>query len=155
MTHDGSELASAAVPHATDLARSLGASLVLLRVTETAGELLARLGGGWVPAGGTAAEVAETEVERLRDEARAELESLREKIVADGVSDVRVEVVEGSAGRAIVDVAKQLECDLIVMSTRGRSGLGRALLGSVADSVVRHSPVPVVVRAADEDEESA
>jgi nucleotide-binding universal stress UspA family protein len=150
VTHDGSELASAAFPHAAYLARALGLPVVLLRVTDSATETLARMSSGWVPPNRTTAEIAATEAERLRTAAVDALDRLSDDMRASGVERVNIEVAVGEAGPAIVDAVKRLRCDLIVTSTRGRSGLGRALLGSVADYVVRHSPVPVlIVRAAD------
>ena len=54
-------------------------------------------------------------------------------------------VVEGDAGTAIVDTAQREACDVIVMATHGRSGIVRALLGSVADHVVRHADCAVLL----------
>jgi len=51
----------------------------------------------------------------------------------------------GAAVREIVDVARTIPADLIVISTHGRSGLKHVLLGSVAEQVVRHAPCPVLV----------
>ncbi len=51
---------------------------------------------------------------------------------------------EGEAGAEIVRLAREEPCDLIVMGTHGRSGLGRLLLGSVADKVMRTAPCPVL-----------
>ena len=53
-------------------------------------------------------------------------------------SKVSIEVAEGVPGDAVVEAAQRLGCDLVIMATHGRSGLGRAVLGSVADHVVRH-----------------
>ena len=50
----------------------------------------------------------------------------------------------GDARDVILQTAKEVNADLIVMGTHGRRGLTRALLGSVAESVVRHSPIPVL-----------
>ena len=60
--------------------------------------------------------------------------------------NVRVEhrLVEGNAAKKIVEVAEQIQAGLIVMATHGRSGLGRALLGSVAEQVMRKAPCPVL-----------
>jgi nucleotide-binding universal stress UspA family protein len=64
-------------------------------------------------------------------------------------SDPRVNiesvVVEGYPSQAIIDVAKKKGADLIVMGSHGRSGLKRLWLGSVAESVVREAPVPVLI----------
>ena len=67
------------------------------------------------------------------------------------LSDAGVEAVgtlvvkDKDAGAAIVEVAARLGCDLIVMSTHGLSGIRRSVLGSVADHVVHHSSVPVLL----------
>ena len=53
--------------------------------------------------------------------------------------------MEGSPAAAIIDYAATVQPDLIVMSTHGRSGLGRWLIGSVADRVVKHGSVPVML----------
>jgi len=53
-------------------------------------------------------------------------------------------MLEGSPEREIVDHAVESGCDLIVMGTHGRGGIDRLLLGSVAEHVVRRSPVPVL-----------
>ncbi|MES4787348.1 MAG: universal stress protein, partial [Nitrospiraceae bacterium] len=54
----------------------------------------------------------------------------------------------GNTADEIVDYATVNQIDLIAMSTHGRTGLSRALLGSVAEKVVRHSPVPVLLVSA-------
>ena len=51
----------------------------------------------------------------------------------------------GRAAEAILDYAMTVQPDVIVMSTHGRSGIGRWLLGSVADRVMQHSNVPVML----------
>ena len=51
----------------------------------------------------------------------------------------------GEAAKEVVDLAEELEIDLIVVGTRGRSVIRRALMGSVSDSIVRHARCPVVV----------
>ncbi|MBI3549065.1 MAG: universal stress protein [Elusimicrobia bacterium] len=58
--------------------------------------------------------------------------------------EVRVAVIEDQAVRGILSLAKARKADMIVMGTHGRKGLRRALLGSVAEGVLRRSPVPVV-----------
>ena len=63
---------------------------------------------------------------------------------ADG-TEVSWEMLQGDAGNAIVKYAASMSNNLVVMSTHGRSGLGRMLLGSVTDKVVRQSGDPVLV----------
>jgi nucleotide-binding universal stress UspA family protein len=71
----------------------------------------------------------------------------RERMNTFGESHPKVKEVhlrEGPAARCIVDVAKEIGADMIVMGTHGRTGLTRMLVGSVAERVVRSSPVPVL-----------
>ena len=79
--------------------------------------------------------------------ARREGESVIEAAAAlDEDLDIPIEPVlrEGTPSREIVHVARDLDCDLIVMATSGREGLNRLLLGSVTECVVRQSTVPVL-----------
>ena len=73
---------------------------------------------------------------------------LREKLNRLHATDSRVRVlhrlVEGEPVDEILRVAKETGCDLIVMGTHGRRGLGRVIMGSVAEKVVRTAPCPVV-----------
>jgi nucleotide-binding universal stress UspA family protein len=68
-------------------------------------------------------------------------------IAKHGDSGVNIEsmVVEGYPSAAIIDVAEKKSADLIVMGSHGRSGLKRLWIGSVAESVVREAPVPVLI----------
>ena len=69
-----------------------------------------------------------------------------------GITSVEENLSKGHAAEVIVDLAKEITSCLIVMSSHGRSGIGRWVLGSVSDRVVRHSGVPVlIVRAAEEE----
>ena len=62
-----------------------------------------------------------------------------------GIDDADGRVVEGHAGSAICELATELSAQAIVIGSRGRGGLKRAVLGSVSDHVVRHAPCPVIV----------
>ncbi len=62
---------------------------------------------------------------------------------------VQTRVIEGSPGSALCALAEELSADAIVLGTRGRGGLRRALLGSVSDYVVRNAPCAVVIARAD------
>lgn len=63
--------------------------------------------------------------------------------IADAGIPVETRLEEGEPSREILRVAEEVGCDLIVMGTHGRTGLGRLLMGSVAEAVVRRSPCPV------------
>lgn len=78
-----------------------------------------------------------------RRAARAELAKLVARPAKRGVR-IRPVLEDGSPHRAIVDAAKRLRADLIVMGTHGRTGMARVLLGSVAETVVRHAHCPVL-----------
>ena len=58
-------------------------------------------------------------------------------------------IVEGAPGPALCELAESVDASAIVIGTRGRGGLRRAVLGSVSDHVVRNAPCPVVSRTAD------
>ncbi|MGH7383823.1 MAG: universal stress protein [Candidatus Rokuibacteriota bacterium] len=72
---------------------------------------------------------------------------MKDKLEKEGEGAGRVEthVWYGAAAPAIVEAARLQEVDLIVMSTHGRSGLGRVIFGSVAESVLRGTRVPILV----------
>ena len=70
------------------------------------------------------------------------LEARVRECIPEG-SPAKFAAVMGRPARAIDDYAREHEIDLIVMSTHGRTGIGRALLGSVAEKVVRVAPCPV------------
>jgi nucleotide-binding universal stress UspA family protein len=72
-----------------------------------------------------------------------ELERWAERARTKGI-EVRTVVVTGSSAQEIVRLAGEEHADAIVMGTHGRAGLNRALLGSVADRVIRTAPCPVL-----------
>ncbi len=75
------------------------------------------------------------------DEERRKLETIRPS--RSGIA-VRHEVVRGEPAESICEFAQKENCDLIVMTTHGRTGLFRLLMGSVAEHVLRHAPCPVL-----------
>ena len=86
---------------------------------------------------------------QIDDAARTSMQQLVEKWQKKGVPFV-AHVSQGPAARLIVQHAMDLGTDFIVMGTHGRTGLGHLLIGSVAERVVRTSPVPVItVRTTD------
>lgn len=92
---------------------------------------------------------------RQRDD-RAEADRALAALAAaelPGLANVRTDLRPGVPAEAIVEYARLTRADLLVIATRGRTGLSRALLGSVAESVVRHAPCPVLVVRAELPEE--
>lgn len=147
LTTDGSELARAAVPHVLHIAAASGARVTVLQVIDTVAQIIAQTtpsgwGGG---AGRYTVETAEEVVAAERSEADANLEDLRRRLTEAGIPEVDTAVLEGHPGPAIVEASGAGGADLVVMATHGRSGVGRAVLGSVADYVVRHANCPVLL----------
>jgi universal stress protein A len=85
------------------------------------------------------AEIAELQVTLVRDAEKR----LRASVPADA-GTVTCEVRRGPAAKQILAAARQSGSDLIVMGTRGRTGLAHALMGSVAEKVVRLAACPVL-----------
>lgn len=81
-------------------------------------------------------------LERDREaDARASLEAARSIL---GRGDAETMILAGSPGRSLCQLAEELPASVIVMGTRGRSGIRRAVLGSVSDHVVRNARCPVL-----------
>jgi nucleotide-binding universal stress UspA family protein len=145
---DGSDLAKQALRHAIMLATAGSSEVVLLQVIDSEAQIIAQTTPATIepiPAGRITAEVAHEAVEGQRQAAVANLQSAEADLKAAGIERVVAEIVEGPPGEAIADAAQRLGCDVIVMATHGRSGLRRAILGSVADHVVRHTPTSAVL----------
>lgn len=133
---DGSELAAQALPAAEEMARLNGAPLHLVRVVA-----FGRL--EWTGKQGIPATVVEQETEAAEDY----LKNIRNAIAGRGMT-VTTEIRRGNSGHELVDAVHT--GDLLVMTSHGRSGAVRWFLGSVAENVIRRSPVPVMlVRAVD------
>ncbi|MGQ3412644.1 universal stress protein [Natrinema sp. LN54] len=132
VAYDGSEPAQKAVEHA--FTTYPDDEIVLLRVIEAA--------DGSTGAGIMAAQ------EWLRDreeEVSTELPEEIASIISDPDRDFRTETAVGKPAREVVRFAEDNDIDHIVIGSHGRSGLSRVLLGSVAETIVRRSPVPVTV----------
>jgi len=72
----------------------------------------------------------------------------------EGVADVRTLVMQGVAERAVADTARMEDVQLIVVGTRARGGVARAIVGSVSDAVTRSTPgIPVLVVHPEDDED--
>jgi nucleotide-binding universal stress UspA family protein len=127
---DGSILAEAALAPAVELAREAAAKMVLLRAAQTHTLPLA--------------DPIDAQVQVMR-EVDDYLAAARARVQAAGVTDIEVSAWYGPPAEAIVEAARYRNADLIVMSSHGRSGLGRLVLGSVAESVLRATTVPILL----------
>jgi nucleotide-binding universal stress UspA family protein len=127
---DGSTLAEAALPRALELAEVSGARILLLRAAQAP----------------TLPGVDPTEAQvKVVQEAEAYLADLEERLTKRGGVKIETSVWYGPAAHAIVEAASIHKVDEIVMTTHGRSGLGRLLLGSVAESVLRSTTTPILL----------
>jgi nucleotide-binding universal stress UspA family protein len=127
---DGSTLAETAVARAAELSREKPSTLILLRAAE------ARTFPG--------ADPTEAQVAVVR-EAEEYLAQVQGTLAAQGLTDVKTSVWYGPPAPAVVEAARVHKADLIVMTTHGRSGIGRLVLGSVAESVLRGTEVPILL----------
>ncbi|MBL8579184.1 MAG: universal stress protein [Mesorhizobium sp.] len=138
---DGSDVAQKGVDHGLSLAKSLGARVTLVTVTEPFPFSATAAGAGWVPG---PADISSYE-EGQKEFADTTLAKAKEAAQAAAVEVATVHVADARPAEAILDVAKTEGCSLIVMASHGRRGLGRLLLGSQTSEVLAHSTVPVLV----------
>lgn len=113
---DGSLLAEESLSHATGLAKAMKLNVILVRV-ESDGE----------------------------ESSDRYLHEVREKLAREGVTSVEKRVLHGHPAVNLVDLAHDTSESLVAMTTHGRSGIGRWVMGSVTDRVVRYSGDPVLV----------
>ncbi|WP_254532344.1 universal stress protein [Natrinema gelatinilyticum] len=132
VAYDASEPAQKAVEHA--FTTYSDHEIVLLRVIEAA---------DGTP--GASVKLAQDMIREREEEVAEEFPDETWEIVRDPDLEFRTELVAGNPAREIVSYASDHDIDHIVVGSHGRSGLSRVLLGSVAEKVVRRSPVPVTV----------
>ncbi len=131
---DGSALAELALRHAGEIARASRAEIVLLQAV-------------YLPMPVVPEPVLLTEGKMLEEAAKASseyLDGIAGRLREEGLR-VRTLVDERPPADAILHVADHENVDLIVMSTHGRSGLSRLVMGSIAESVVRNTPRTVML----------
>jgi nucleotide-binding universal stress UspA family protein len=137
---DGSELAETVLPHVTELAKAMNAEVLLVRVHSLLTEASLMEGDMYTPAMG--------EIwDQIKKEAWRYLEEKDKELRGQGVAKVSHLVLEGhlAAAGEIIDLAKKTPDNLVAMCTHGRSGVGRWVLGSVTERVVRYCGDPVLV----------
>ena len=137
---DFSPGAEAGLTWATRLADCFNAQIVLLHVVDVR---LAALAG--LPPDMAAMPAVDELVQSARAEADEQMKS-----VAARFPRATALVKEGSPRTVILDVATDLDVDLIVIGTHGRTGLAHVFFGSVAEHVVRHSRIPVLTARQDQ-----
>jgi nucleotide-binding universal stress UspA family protein len=144
---DFSDCADFALPYAAGIARATGAALLCVHVVET---VVPAVGYSGMSEPLPVAEISE----QLEESAEREMPRIAECKECAGL-DVEDMIVHGDAATEIVRVARERRVDLIVISSHGRTGLGRILFGSTAEAVVRHANCPVLVVKPPQEEESS
>ena len=134
---DGSEEASLATEAATELSKNTASEVHLAYVVPTPARL--------VYPHHYPKEVREDIVEQAKKEAGEFLDTQAEQIRSGGGSVSEVHLRTGRLDNEIVSLSEDLGVGLIVIGSRGLTGMRRALMGSVSDSVVRHAHCPVMV----------
>jgi nucleotide-binding universal stress UspA family protein len=130
---DFSATSEAALPYATAICRRFGSTLHTAHVLSEA-SLLMMTGGVDYVSMGTLYEDAQTEAKQKLDQISDRLEGIPH----------RNYVRHGQVWKSLAAIIQENDIDLIVVGTHGRTGLGKLLLGSVAENILRHAPCPVL-----------
>ncbi len=149
---DGSPAAERVLEHAIALATAFGSRVTLLRATVSAEMVVAESAAGDANIGQVAPIMDPEPIIKADQETATDyLKGIAQQLASRNVS-ANVETPEGPASSVIVETARTIGANRILMTTHGRGGLGRVVFGSVADAVLRHAPCPVLlVRITDAD----
>lgn len=131
---DGSERAEKAIPTAARLARASGGTVLLAQIATIPVMYESYGGSSYI------AEVIDTEVKNAED-------YLATMALSDKLAGIKVETgtLVGTPAQTLLSMATRFKADLIVMTSQGKTGMKRWILGSVAQKIARHSPIPVLV----------
>jgi nucleotide-binding universal stress UspA family protein len=143
---DGSRFSSRALTYGIDIAQRFGAKLILMQAIPAA-----TLAMPAAEAVGPSPAATEILVEEARKQDKRNIASAKryltrklKEVDSHGVSN-SYRIVIGDPAYTIMSLCKKEHIDLVVMTTHGKSGFKRAILGSVADEVIRGSKIPVLV----------
>jgi len=131
---DGSKVAEGVLPHAKSLAYSEGAELILLTVTSNPAMDIVFSDPG----------IAETAILEQQEKSKAYISKIEDELKSEGFRVSNLMRV-GSVAETILGVSEELSVDIVAMSTHGRTGAARWLLGSIAERVVHNSSIPVLL----------
>jgi nucleotide-binding universal stress UspA family protein len=135
---DGSEPAGLAVDLVADVTWPTGTEIIVAQAVETGAGIF---GGPWPAMAMVQTDRIEAEI---RDEARRAVREARERLARPGLG-VEAVVLRGRPATAIVDRARDMQADMVVVGSRGHGAIESMLLGSVSAEVVDHAPAPVLV----------
>ncbi|WP_320203145.1 universal stress protein [Agrobacterium rosae] len=134
---DGSELAEKGLDQGLLLAKTLGAAATVIVVTVPL--------SGFALQGMTEAAALGAYDNSVAEELAALKRNIADKAAKAGIAFDFVNVIDASPASAILEVATEKECDLIVISSHGRRGIRRLMLGSQTAEVLGGSTIPVLV----------
>lgn len=144
--YDGSHLAKCIVPHALAIISAFNPEILIINVIDSLFNINLKIAPVTsFSASGNFADTAQRVQLLEKKAAHHHVERLKKEFQVHGVVNVKSAILEGNPGDEIVKAAKHFKSDLILMSTHGRSGLRRVLLGSVTDYVIHHAGCPVLV----------
>jgi nucleotide-binding universal stress UspA family protein len=135
---DGSGFDREAIRVALRIAGKSGAKVRLVRVVSSA-----KLMESVAPFDGV--EPSVEVLENWRNSAQSELEALAAECISTSKADISVDLLDGPIAERLEGYAQGNKFDLIVISSHGRGGMSRLSLGSVTDSLIRHTQIPVLV----------
>lgn len=141
ISSDGSEVGRRGVDHGLSLAKALGVRVTIITVTERFPVYVDGLTVAYAMSDALMTEYAAGQ----KETANAILSLAKQAADRLAVPADTLHVPNAQPAEAIVEAAKSRDCDLIIMASHGRRGLGRLVLGSVTSEVLAHSPVPVLV----------
>ena len=142
---DDSKHAEHAAEYGFDIARKFNAAVGLVNIVEPV--IMPQMGTGADPIMGLPNVGAGIDEVELLDIQKNQSENIVDRTIKKFAGDMQVThfTEYGSTADEIISCSKEFEADLVVIGTHSRTGLDRLLMGSVAEHVVRHSQVPVLV----------
>lgn len=141
LSSDGSNLAQIGVDHGLALAKLHGSKVTAVTVTEPLGGQFAFADDLWAP---SEAEIAAYDDAQRKIAARI-LAPIKASAEAKGIAIETVHIPWRLVAGALLEVADKAECDVIVMSSHGRTGVEQAMMGSQTAGVMNLARVPVIV----------
>ncbi len=136
---DGSKLAEVVLPYAEELASRLNAKITLLHVLPVYYHVYAALETT------TQIPYTEAEMEPVREKAQEYLNNVSKQLADKGIATNNIIIISNATADEIIGCVEKENVDLIVMGSHGRTGIGRLVLGSITDKVVRAIKQPIIV----------
>ena len=134
---DGSELAEQILPYITEQAKKFKSKVILIQAVAKPSSVISGTGPVTGPA-------LQDQIKAEEDKATKYLSRIATKLQGEEIA-AEYATVEGAPGHEIVEYARENEVNLIAIATHGHSGIKRAILGSIADYVIRESHLPMLV----------